>query len=154
MPDAACLRISASSTLLVCLTPAHYFRQGQVVFIVELGVLIQTEVCEAFAFFVPPSVGQVSWVALSSISHSDLRFFAFVSGHLLTYSFRRFNLFIRLAARCYHIIVVVVVVIFCLVSLGKMCVAFVERSSADDIVIVLAALEIGFLSFAEFVDVH
>jgi hypothetical protein len=44
MPDAACLRISAKSlqlsSTLVCLTSAHYFRQRQVIFIVELGVLV------------------------------------------------------------------------------------------------------------------
>jgi hypothetical protein len=96
----------------------------------------------------------ISRVALSSTFHSDLRFFAFVGGRLLTYSFRRLNLLVRLAARCHRFLVVVVVVIFCLVGLGKMGVALVERSSADDIVIVLSALEISFLSFAEFVDVH
>jgi hypothetical protein len=68
MPDAACLHISASSILLVCLTPAHYFRQGQVVFIVELSVLIQTEICKAFAFFITPSVGLISWVVLNGTS--------------------------------------------------------------------------------------
>ena len=47
-----------------------------------------------------------------------------------------------------------VVVIVCLVGLGEMGVALVERSSPDDVVTVLATLEVGFLSFAEFVDIH
>ena len=90
-----------------------------------------------------------------SISHPDSRFFAFVRNHLLAYSFRRLNLLVCIAARRHRvIIVVVVVVVFCLVGLGEMSVAFMERSSADDIVTVLVTLEIGFLSFAEFGDVH
>jgi hypothetical protein len=86
---------------------------------------------------------------------SDSRFFAFIGCRSLTCSFRRLNLLVCLATRCYRVvIVVVVVVIFCLVGLGEMGVAFVERSSADDLVVVLATLEIGLLSFAEFVDIH
>jgi hypothetical protein len=64
MPDAARLRISAtlptSPTSLVCLTSAHYFRQRQIVFIVELGIFIEAEVRQAFAFFVSPSAWLVS----------------------------------------------------------------------------------------------
>jgi hypothetical protein len=97
-------------------------------------------------------------MTLNITSHLDSRFFAFIGCGLLTCSFRGLDFLVCLAAGrdriIIIIIVVVVVVISSLVGLGEMGVAFVERPSADDLIVLLTALDVGFLSFAEFIYVH
>lgn len=122
------LRIRFSST--------HNFGKWQVIFVVELSILVQTEIREPFAFFVSP------------------RFLSFVSSALLVQSFWRLNLFVRLTVCGDRILVIIIVIIARPLRLCKVRITLVERPSAHDVLTVLVALQICFLALAEIVYVH
>jgi len=75
-----------TSSLRVHFAPSHNLRKRQIILVVELGVFVQAEICEALAFFVAPSdiESGVSWLDLRYASRialqemGYLRFFAFL----------------------------------------------------------------------------